>query len=250
MPPIARSLGFALVNTFHPRILWLAIWPMLVALLVWGVLAFAFWMRAARWLAQMVRGVLESSPFAFALAHAHADVPLLFAHALLALLFVPLVALTVLFLLGLFGMPAIVEHVAAARYATLARRGGGSAAGSLWNGLVAATGLLVLGALSLPLWVFPPLWPLIPVAIVAWVNQRVLRYDALAAHGDRQEMHALFRVHRGRLYALGLLQALLAYVPVIGLFAPVIGALAFVHFLLSELAALRAAPLERGAPHA
>lgn len=242
MSSVFGALGWALVNACHPRMLWLMIWPMLAALLLWGAVALAFWMRAALWLAAAIRGWIETSVFAFSLGYA--DLALFLAHALLALLFVPLVVLTALLLLGIFGMPAIVEHVAAKRFAGLARRGGGSAAGSVWNGLVALAGMAALGAASLPLWVFPPLWPVIPVAILAWVNQRLLRYDALAAHADREEMRALFRAHRGRLYALGFALALLAYVPVVGLAAPVIVGLAFVHYLLAQLQALRAAPIE------
>jgi CysZ protein len=240
MTPLARALGYALANAFHPRMLWLMIWPMLLALFLWGTVALLFWMRAAFWLAGAIRAWIETSILSFALGYA--DIALFLAHALLVLLFVPLVALTALLILGVFGMPAMVEHVAAARFPGLARRGGGSLGGSVWNSLVALAGMVLLGALSLPFWVFPPLWPLIPVAILAWVNQRILRYDALAEHADGEEMRALFRAHRGRLYALGFLLALVAYVPVLGLLAPVIVGLAFVHYLLAELQALRTAP--------
>ena len=53
-------------------------------------------------------------------------------------------------------------------------------AGSALNGAVAFLGMLGLFIVSIPLWVVPPLWPVIPVVILAWVNQRLLRYDALA----------------------------------------------------------------------
>ena len=70
---------------------------------------------------------------------------------------------------------------------------GGGVAGSVWNGLVALGGMALLFIVSLPLWLLPPLWPLIPLAIFAWVNQRLLRYDALAEHADRGEMTRIFR---------------------------------------------------------
>ena len=42
MNPVARSLLYAFANMFHPRMLWLMIWPMLIALAIWGtVLWFA-----------------------------------------------------------------------------------------------------------------------------------------------------------------------------------------------------------------
>ena len=114
-------------------------------------------------------------------------------------------------------------------------------AGSGWNGLVAFFGMVGLGVLSAPFWFFPPLWPVIPIVVLAWVNQRLLRYDALAEHADAREMAQLFRSRRGALYTLGALLALAAYVPLVGFFAPVLFGLAFIHYLLSALAAGRAA---------
>ena len=105
-------------------------------------------------------------------------------------------------------------------------------------------GLAVLGLVSLPFWLIPPLWPMIPVAIMGWVNQKMLRYDALAEHATADEMRAIFSARRGALYALGAVLALLAYVPLLGMIMPVLFGLAFIHFLLGELAALRQAPIE------
>ena len=92
---------------------------------------------------------------------------------------------------------------------------------------------------SLPLWLLPPLWPLIPVVILAWGNQRLLRYDALAEHADGQEMARIFRGRRTGMYLLGLLLALAAYVPVVGFIAPVVFGLAFIRYLLGALHELR-----------
>jgi hypothetical protein len=166
------------------------------------------------------------------------------AHVILALLFVPLVYLTVLIILGIFGMQAMVEHVARRSYPRLERLRGGSLAGSLWNVVLALIGLVVLAVLTAPLWLVPPLWPLIPVAIMGWVNQRLLRYDALGEHASREEMRRIFAGRRGAMYLLGVLLALIAYVPLVGFFAPLLFGLAFIHYLLGALAELRhSAPL-------
>ena len=245
MNSVPRSLAFALLHMFHPRMLWLMVWPMLIALGIWGTAAFLVWMRIALWLAGILRQWLETA--ILFVRFDFGDATLVAAHVLLFLCFVPLVVLTALLILGVFGMPAMVEHVAARRFPQLARRRGGSFAGSVLNSLVAIAGLVVLGLASLPFWIFPPLWPLIPVAILGWVNQRVLRYDALAEHAHADEMRALFAAQRGALYGMGFLLALVAYVPVIGLFAPVLFGLAFIHYLLAELQALREAPIEGSA---
>ena len=101
--------------------------------------------------------------------------------------------------------------------------------------------MILLALVTLPLWLFPLLWPLIPVLILGWVNQRLLRYDALAEHADPHEMSRIVRARRGSLYLLGVLLALAAYVPIVGFFAPVVFGLAFIHYLLAALAAERRA---------
>ena len=234
---IAGSLLYALANVLHPRMLWLMLWPMLISLAVWGTVALVLWaklaLRLAAWLQQGVDYALSWAHFDFGGA------TLVAANVLLFLLFVPLVYLTALFILSMFGMQQMVDYVARRSFPNLERRRGGGIAGSGWNGLVALAGMLGLGILSLPFWVFPPLWPIIPLVILAWVNQRLLRYDALAEHADPQEMARIFRARRGALYVLGLLLALAAYVPLVGFFAPVLFGLAFIHYLLGALQADR-----------
>jgi hypothetical protein len=238
MREAGAALLLALANLVHPRMLWLMTWPVLVAVAVWGGAAFLFWAQLVLWLGELIRGWMETATF---FIRWDASAAALFAaKALILVLLVPLVQLTAVFLLGIFGMPAMVEHVAERRFPALERRRGGSFAGSLGNNLVSLGGLAALAVLSLPLWLFPPLWPLIPVAILGWVNQRVLRYDAVAEHADGEEMRRLFRERRATLYLLGATLALIAYVPLIGFVAPVVAGLTFIHYLLDSLARLRA----------
>jgi CysZ protein len=237
-----RSLMFAAVNLFHPRMLWLMIWPMLVALGLWGIAAVVLWGRTAVWLAAHLKDWVEAG--VFFVRFDTGDMMLVVAHVLMVLLFVPAVWLTALVILSVFGMQAMVDHVAARRFPQLARRQGGSVAGSVWNGVVALAGLVGLGVVSIPFWFVPPLWPLIMVAIMGWLNQRLLRYDALAEHATAAEMQQLFSAERPTLYLLGALLALLAYVPVVNLVVPALFGLAFIHHLLGALEALRSAPIE------
>jgi hypothetical protein len=237
---IARSLLYGFANLLHPRMLWLMVWPMLIAIAVWGTVALVMWVRVSFWLAGVLRQWLEAAPLVgqFDLG----NVTLLAAHVLLVLLFVPLVYLTALFILGVFGMEAMVDHVARRSYPMLERRHGGGMVGSVWNAFVAIAGMALLAVLSLPLWLAPPLWPVIALAILGWGNQRLLRYDALAEHADRVELRRVLRGRRLPLYALGVLLALVAYVPFLGFVAPVAFGLAFIHYLLGALERERAAP--------
>ena len=234
MKPLLGALGYAAANLLHPRMLWLMVWPMLVAAGVWGIAALFLWVRTAMRIAGLISAGLE-------VVHLQApDAALIAAHAVLFLLFVPLVWLTALFILGVFGMGEMVEHVSSQSFPALERRHGGGVAGSIANGIATLLGMLLLAIVTLPLWLLAPLWPLIPLVIFAWANQRLLRYDALAEHADRQEMRAVFRERRGHLYLLGLLLALLAYIPVAGFVAPVLFSLAFIRYLLGALAEHRA----------
>ncbi len=237
MTGVGASLLFAFANAIHPRMLWLMLWPVLIATAAWGTLAVVFWGQAALWVAELIRQWAEYA--AFILPWDASGVALFAAKLLILLLLVPLIQLTALLILGMFGMQAMVDHVAKRSFAQLERRGGGGFAGSLWNGLVAIIGLVLLGLVSLPLWLIPPLWPVLPIAILGWVNQRVLRYDALAEHADAGEMRKIFDQRRGALYLLGVGLALVAYVPIVGFFAPVLVGLAFIHYLLAQLALMR-----------
>ena len=246
MTGIGASLLFALGNLLHPRMLWLMVWPVLVALALWGTVALVFWAQLVLWLAGFVQRWVETATFFVSWDASGAAT--FAAKALILVMLVPIIQLTALLIIGVFGMPAMVRHVAERRFAQLEQRQGGSFAGSIWNSLVALAGMTLLGIVSIPFWIFPPLWPLIPVAILGWVNQRVLRYDALAEHADATEMLGIFAAERGALYVLGVALALVSYVPVVGFFAPVVVGLAFIHYLLVQLKRLRGQPGEGSGP--
>jgi hypothetical protein len=234
---VAGALLYGFANLLHPRMLWLMVWPMLVSLVFWGAVAAAFWERLAAALAALFQRWLEP-----AAGFLHLDLggaTSVAAYVVLVLLLVPLVYLTALFILGAFGMQKMVDHVASRSFPALERTRGGSVAGSVWNGVAALGGMALLFLVSLPLWLLPPLWPLIPLAIFAWGNQKLLRYDALAEHAEAAEMARLFRERRGALLTLGLLFALLAYVPFVGFIGPVLFGLAFIRYLLGALQELR-----------
>jgi CysZ protein len=234
---IAGSVLYGFANVVHPRMLWLMLWPMLLSLALWGVAAFLLWTRISRPLAGLLQRwldvVLGWLPFDLGTLAAF------IANSMLVMLFFALVYLSALFIIGVFGMQKMVDHVAARSFPQLQRQGGGSVAGGVWNALVALGGMAVLFIVSLPLWLVPPLGPFVLLGILAWANQRLLRYDALAEHADRAEMARIFGERRGALYLLGFLMALLAYVPFVQFVGPVVFGLAFIHYLLGALSQQR-----------
>src|SRR5690349_6320207 len=98
---IARSLLYAAANVLHPRMLWLMLWPMLVALAVWGTVAHVLCGKLALRLSSWLQQTID-----YALAWSHLDfgtATLVDANVLLFIDFVPLVYLTALFILSVFG---------------------------------------------------------------------------------------------------------------------------------------------------
>ena len=241
MGAIARALVQAFASLLHLRMLFLLLWPVLVALALWLALAFAFWSHAAGWMqlqfdqSAAIAWAMGLWPLTLIAAH--------LAAILLVLLFVPLVLITAVLIIGVFAMPAMVNLVAERAHPGLERRQGGTFAGSLWNGVMTLVWLALLALLTLPLWFFPPLWPVLPVVLFAYLNQRVFRYDALYEHATDWEMQTLIRRHGRELFLLGALVALFGLVPVLGLLAPVYGGLAFIHYCLARLAQLRDEPV-------
>jgi len=231
---VLGAVLYGVGNLFHPRMLWLMVWPMLVSLAVWGTAALVLWTQLAFWLAQLIKD------WVFGLVQFDlGSVATFLANVALLLFFVPLVYLTALFILGAFGIQKMVDHVAAGSFPRLQRRRSGGTAGSVWNAVVTLAGMVLLFIVSLPLWLVPVLWPVITLAILSWVNQRLLRYDALAEHADAVEMRRIWRDRRGALYLLGFLLALTAYIPFVGFVAPVVFGLAFIRTLLGALQELR-----------
>src|SRR3954469_18005774 len=185
------ALTRAFVSLLHPRMLWLMVWPVIAALGVWIVMALIFWSQAAQWINVelqsygVVQWMMTVAPLAFIVAH--------LAWVVLIVAFIPLVLVTAVMIIGIFAMPAMVDHVARASYPNLSRLHGGTLIGSIWNSAWALFVFLMLSALTLPLWVIPLLWPVLPVLLFAYLNQRVFRYDALAEHASGPEMRTLIR---------------------------------------------------------
>src|SRR5947207_14473066 len=51
MNAILNALARAFVSLLHPKMLWLMVWPVIVALVLWVTLAVLYWGEAAQWIA-------------------------------------------------------------------------------------------------------------------------------------------------------------------------------------------------------
>ena len=142
-------------------------------------------------------------------------------------------------LTSLLVMPMLLEHLASRDYSDLARLGQDNLIASTWNSIQAALLFIAGWLLTLPLWLIPGMGLVLPLFWMAWLNRRTFAYDALALHATREEWQRLRPQRGGLLLLLGFLLALLTHVPLIGLFAPSLAALAYIHFCLEALRRLR-----------
>jgi uncharacterized protein involved in cysteine biosynthesis len=231
MTVILDAMARALHDLFSLRVLWVVVWPMLVAGLLWLVLGVTFWSTFSGWIA----AALDRIGIQVWLSELE---PVWIANGLQALLhlllFVPLVYLTALDITALFGMPALIRIVAERDYPQLKRATGGGLIGSLWNAAIAIALFVALWVVTLPLWLIG-VGVLVPFAAAAYLNQRLFRYDAIAEHASADEMAALFKSERGGWWGLGLLTGLVQFVPLLNLLGPVFAALAFIHYGLARL---------------
>ena len=212
--------------------------PAVGAILIWAGLSWWFWdswtgaiesimvsATADGWIAR-----LELSRFAG------------FAAMLTVLLLVaPAMLVTAMLISAVFAMPVLVAQVARRDFPDLERLRGGTFTGSIVNAVTSVSAFALLWVLTLPLWLLlGPLAVFVPLALSAYLNQRLFRYDALSEHASQEEMQRIFSDRFSDLFVLGLATGPLYFVPIVNLVAPVFSALAFTCLCLDELARIRA----------
>jgi len=242
--PMFTALTRALRDLIHPRVLAVLFLPVIAAVAVWSFVAWAFWTPWLHWFAGWIDA---SAPGRWLVTHgAGWAITSLGALSWIALI-IPAALVTALLITEFIAMPVIVS-VAGRTYPGLQKKGRQSLWPSITNAAAAISIFLLLWVVTLPLWLTGIGAFVLPALNSAYLNQRLFRFDAMAEHASAEEYHALVSRNQGRLYVLGLLLALLYYVPLINLLAPVFSGLAFTHFCLSQLAKMRQA--EPGFPKA
>ena len=235
MTPIFDALSRAFRDLFQFKVLWIVVWPMLSAILLWLVLGVTFWETFSGWITSGLNAIGVQTWLEGIEPHWVANGIQALAHLIL---FVPLVFMTALLITALFAMPALIALVAERYYPQLNRENGGSIVGSLINTAVAIGIFAAIWVLSLPLWLIGA-GIVIPFIAATYLNQRLFRYDAIAEHASSEEMRTMIAQYRSSWWGLGFLTGLCQFVPLLNLLAPVLTALAFIHFGLARLAQLR-----------
>lgn len=143
--------------------------------------------------------------------------------------------LTASLLAAIVIMPLLLKHLSETEYRDLVPMGRDSFVAATVNSLGAAMLFILAWLATIPLWLIPGLSLIIPLLLMAWLNRRTFAYDALSMHASDGEWRALQRQHKAPLFMLGLVMALFAHIPLLGLLVPALAALSFVHYGLEAL---------------
>ncbi|MBY4730571.1 EI24 domain-containing protein [Cupriavidus pauculus] len=213
MNDIFRSFARALVSQLHPRMLMLTVVPFILATVIWGGMLWWGWEP----IMTTARTLLEGSAFTSWIYSMLDWLGLQSLRTVVAPLFVltlaiPLVIASMLIFISLFSVPAVVRHLDRS-YPDLLKAHGGSIAGSVFQALGNTVVFLLLMIVTLPLWLIPPFFALIPPVLWGWLTYRVMTYDALSEHATAEERKTLMKRHRVPLLAIGVAVGLLGSAP-------------------------------------
>ncbi len=231
---ILFAFGRALRSLVRRDVFWHLLWPGLVSMAVWLIVAVWSWFP----LIATIVGWVESWPMVgewLGASDTGAAVALILIKIAVVLAFLPLIYVTAALLVAVVALPAMLERVALRDYADLEKRRGGSNLGSAWNAFMALLLFIVGLVVSLPFWLIPGVGLIASVLLTAWLNQKAFGYDALMLHADALELGRLPKEKRLPMLMLGSGCAVLAYIPFINVVAPAFSGLAFVHFMLDAL---------------
>jgi len=229
---VMTALMKSLFNLRDRRIWMLVLGPALASLLLWVGLAYYA-------LDHIVATFLQLPPLTWLTGWGAIWLAKFFAIVGGWLLILAAAYVTSMLLAAIFVLPILLRLLADGEYRDLARMGSDSFVGSVVNSVMAAVGFVAGWLLTLPLWLIPGVGLVLPLFWMAWFARRTFAYDTLSVHATDAEWKLLRRSHRGPLLWLGVVLALLGHIPVVGLLTPTLGALAYAHYCLAALRALR-----------
>ncbi len=198
----------------HPRVMLWSMLPLVLASMLVGGLGVFHWEASVAG----VRTTLEQWALLESLLQWLASVgaaPLrsLLAPMLVVAMALPLIAVLSLLLVALLVTPAVVGLVTERRFPALAaRRGPPGWHSPLWALACTAAALAAL-AVSLPLWLVPPLVVVLPPMIWGWLTCRILSVEVLARHATAAERRQVLRRQRWSLLLMGMVCGFLATLP-------------------------------------
>ncbi len=264
MNPTLDAAWRALLYCLHPRVIALSILPLVLMVAAALGAGYFFWDTAQ----DSVRYQLESWKITSTALDWLSGVGLGGFRAVLVPMVVlafalPVIVVVCMLCVAGFMTPAMVSLVAERRFAQLERRKGGSFAVGLLRALASTAVAIVAILLTVPFWLMPLVFLLVPPLIWGWLNYRVMGYDVLAEHASAEERHELAKTHKSKLLLIGIICGYLGAAPSLiwasgALLIPLapfliplaiwiytlvfaFSALWFAHYALTELERMRAA---------
>ncbi|MEK6686069.1 MAG: EI24 domain-containing protein [Pseudomonadota bacterium] len=236
MYSIFKAITNAFRDLIHFKIAWIIVWPILVATLFWAITGYIFWDNFS----ELIYQAFSEIGIGEWLRNVEPDwIAIGIQSVIHFIVFIPLVIMTTLIITTIFIMPALIKLVAGRFYPELKRENGGSLSGSIINAVLASGVFIFIWISTLPLWTVGA-GVIIPFIAAAFMNQQLFRYDALSEHASKHEIKMICAANRYSLWGLGLLTGLIQFIPLLNLLAPILTALAFIHFGLEHLKLLRA----------
>jgi hypothetical protein len=208
------SFWRALAYCFHPRVI---AWSLLPLALILTMTVGGLWyygdealLQLQGWLSEW--GLVEI--FYRWLDHVgQANLRTVLVPLLLLMLILPVVIVLVLLTVAWLIMPAMVRRVAVRRFPALLPVSEGFFWRTLGHGLGSALLGLVALALSVPLWLIPPLVLVLPPVIWGWLTARIMVHDALVQHASADELRGVLRRHRLPLLCMGVVVGFMGAIP-------------------------------------
>lgn len=190
-------------------------------------------------LEQLISGFVEQPPMSWLAGWG----AVWLAHALAALggwmLILSVCYLIAMLLTAILVLPLMLDFIAQSDYPELAKLGRDNPLVSTWFSIWSAILFVIGWLLTLPLWLIPGVGLFLPLFWMAWLSRRTFGYDVLIGHATPDEWREINRQQAMPMLMLGFVMAALTHVPFVGLLAPSLAALAYIHFCLEALRRLR-----------
>lgn len=212
---ILRSFGLSLRGILHPRVLWLSLRPFFIGALLWFLVLWFIWTPLLDWMRDFLTSSFAAAWIESILSSIGRDsFRAIVAPYFAVVLIMPLIIVSILFIVSFTTLNAVVEHVEKQIvYQGLTLKRGGSFMGSLWIALSSSVIFLLLLLLTLPIWWIPPIFSILPPILWGWLTTRLMTYDVLSRHASSAERQELTRLHRGPLLLIGIITGLLGAAP-------------------------------------
>jgi Etoposide-induced protein 2.4 (EI24) len=216
-----KALAKASLALLNPKLWGLSIVPFLLAAAAWAGIALLAWDPASAALRQLLSQInlpawlFNAMPsWLITVAESSRAVWIPFGLLLLA---IPGVLITALSLVGFFGTGIVARRIGE-QYGlkpidkTVVRHGLGFLR-SVWHSVWVLTALILMWAITLPLWLLPGVSFVLPVVLLGWATARLFSFDVLAEFADAEEMLAIRTAHGRSVLVLGILASLPTVVP-------------------------------------